>query len=45
VADFFDAHAFGWHWYVFNVADAGIVLGVTALVGDALFRPSPKGKG
>lgn len=40
VADFFDAHAFGWHWYVFNVADAAIVLGVLALVADALFRPS-----
>lgn len=45
VADFFNAHAWGWHWYVFNPADAAIVLGVTALVGDALFRPSPKAKG
>lgn len=44
VADFFDAHAWGWHWYVFNVADAAIVLGVLALVGDALFRPSPSVK-
>jgi len=44
VADFFDAHAWGWHWYVFNVADAAIVLGVLALVTDALFRPSPKAK-
>jgi lipoprotein signal peptidase len=40
VADFFDAHAWGWHWYVFNVADAAIVLGVLTLVADALFRPS-----
>jgi lipoprotein signal peptidase len=40
VVDFVDWHAFGWHWYVFNVADAAIVLGVTALVLDALFRPS-----
>jgi lipoprotein signal peptidase len=40
VVDFLDAHAFGWHWYVFNVADAAIVLGVLALVIDALFRPS-----
>ena len=40
VADFFDAHAFGWHWYVFNVADAAIVVGVLVLVADALFRPS-----
>ena len=40
VADFFDAHAWGWNWYVFNVADAAIVLGVVTLVADALFRPS-----
>jgi lipoprotein signal peptidase len=40
VADFFDAHAWGWHWYVFNVADAAIVVGVLTLVADALFRPS-----
>jgi lipoprotein signal peptidase len=39
VADFVDAHAWGWHWYVFNVADAAIVCGVVALVADALFRP------
>jgi lipoprotein signal peptidase len=44
VVDFADAHAWGWHWYVFNVADAAIVLGVATLVGDALFRPSAKGK-
>jgi signal peptidase II len=44
VADFFDAHAFGWHWYVFNIADAAIVCGVIVLVADALFRPSPKAK-
>lgn len=45
VADFLDAHAWGWHWYVFNVADAAIVLGVVALMSDALFRPSPAAKG
>jgi lipoprotein signal peptidase len=44
VADFLDAHAWGWHWYVFNIADAAIVLGVVTLVADALFRPSPGGK-
>ncbi len=44
VADFFDAHAWGWHWYVFNVADAAIVCGVVALMADALFRPSPRTK-
>jgi lipoprotein signal peptidase len=44
VADFFDAHAWGWHWYVFNVADAAIVCGVLVLVADALFRPAPQTK-
>ena len=38
VVDFIDAHAFGWHWYVFNVADAAIVCGVCALVLDGLRR-------
>ena len=28
VVDFIHAHAFGWSWYVFNVADAAIVCGV-----------------
>ena len=42
VVDFVDAHGWGWHWYVFNVADAGIVIGVTLLLIDALFRPQPK---
>ena len=43
VADFFDAHAFGWHWYVFNVADAAIVVGVAVLAFDALFPPKAGG--
>jgi signal peptidase II len=38
VADFFDFHAFGYHWYVFNVADAAITFGVIALLYDALMR-------
>jgi len=41
VVDFVNAHAWGWHWYVFNVADAAIVCGVLALIADALFRPKP----
>jgi signal peptidase II len=41
VVDFIDTAAWGWHWYVFNVADAAIVCGVIALVADALFRPKP----
>jgi len=42
VVDFVDIHAWGWHWYVFNVADAAIVLGVLALVFDALFQPQKR---
>lgn len=41
VVDFVDASAWGWHWYVFNIADAAIVCGVIVLVADALFRPKP----
>jgi len=37
VVDFADAWAGNWHWYVFNLADAAIVLGVAALIADALF--------
>lgn len=36
VVDFIHAHAFGWSWYVFNVADAAIVCGVAALILDGL---------
>ncbi|WP_037301535.1 signal peptidase II [Rubritepida flocculans] len=39
VVDFVDVHAWGWHWYVFNLADAAIVCGVIVLVADALLRP------
>lgn len=44
VVDFVDVHGWGWHWYVFNVADAGIVIGVSLLLIDALFRPQPKSR-
>ena len=36
VVDFIHAHAWGWSWYVFNVADAAIVCGVAALLLDGL---------
>jgi signal peptidase II len=39
VADFFHFHGFGYDWYVFNVADVTITLGVIALLYDALLRP------
>ena len=35
VADFFHFHAFGRGWYVFNIADAAITVGVVALLADA----------
>lgn len=36
VADFFSLHAFGFYWYVFNIADAAIVAGVCGLLYDSL---------
>jgi signal peptidase II len=36
VADFFSLHAFGFYWYVFNIADMAIVAGVIGLLYDAL---------
>ncbi len=47
VVDFVALHAFGFRWYVFNLADAAIVAGVIGLLYDAL-RPNalkspPKG--
>lgn len=45
VVDFIHAHAFGWSWYVFNVADAAIVCGVGALVLDSVLAGRvPRGK-
>lgn len=32
VADFFSLHAWGYHWYVFNLADMAIVAGVALLL-------------
>jgi signal peptidase II len=36
VADFFSLHAFGFYWYVFNIADVAIVAGVLGLLYDSL---------
>lgn len=44
VVDFADFWVGSFHWYVFNLADAAIVLGVAVLIGDALFRPSRTAK-
>ncbi|MGF1649527.1 MAG: signal peptidase II [Hyphomicrobiaceae bacterium] len=42
VADFVLLHAYGYSWYVFNVADAAIVAGVIGLLYDS-FGPSRSG--
>lgn len=36
VADFFSFHAYGFHWYVFNIADVAIVAGVLGLLYESL---------
>ena len=36
VADFFLFHAFGYSWYVFNIADIAIVVGVALLVYESV---------
>lgn len=45
VADFFHFYVHGYDWYVFNVADCAITLGVAALLYDALLRPEPDAEG
>ena len=42
VVDFVSLHAFGWRWYVFNVADSAIVAGVVGLLYDAVFGGATK---
>ena len=37
VVDFVSLHAFGWRWYVFNVADSAIVAGVVGLLYDVTY--------
>jgi signal peptidase II len=39
VADFFHFYAHGYDWYVFNLADCAICVGVVALLYDAVLRP------
>ena len=38
VADFFHFYVHGYDWYVFNIADCAITVGVVALLYDALLR-------
>lgn len=42
VFDFISLHAFGLRWYVFNVADVAVVVGVALLLYDALFARASK---
>jgi|TARA_B110000858_G_C17690451_1_gene420992 signal peptidase II len=36
VPDFIDLHFYGFHWFVFNVADIFITVGVTCLIFDEI---------
>jgi signal peptidase II len=42
VADFFHFYVHGFDWYVFNIADCAIALGVAALLYDLLLQPEPE---
>jgi len=39
VVDFLDFHAFGWHFWAFNLADSAITVGAVLLILDGL-RPA-----
>ena len=45
VADFFDLHAFGHDFFVCNLADVMISLGVVLLLADSLFDRAPSAQG
>ncbi|WMS44850.1 signal peptidase II [Acuticoccus sp. MNP-M23] len=42
VVDFVHLNAGGYSWYVFNIADAAIVVGVVLLMWDAFFAKKPQ---
>jgi signal peptidase II len=42
VADFFHFYAFGYDWYVFNVADVAITLGAIAIIYEVLKPEHPQ---
>ena len=42
VADFFHFYAFGYDWYVFNVADVAITFGAIAIVYEVLKPEHPR---
>ena len=43
VADFFHLFAFGYDWYVFNIADLAVTLGAVAFIYDVL-KPAESSK-
>lgn len=43
VADFFSLHAYGYYWYIFNVADIWIALGVALMIYDTFFPVTADG--
>ena len=44
VVDYLDLHAFGRHFFVFNLADAAINAGVAILILDLLFGSQPSAR-
>ena len=44
VPDFIDLHVNNFHWFIFNVADIFITLGIISLIFDEIFISKKKGK-
>lgn len=42
VADFVSLHAFGFYWFIFNIADVAIVAGVAGLLYESLYGSHKK---
>lgn len=42
VADFFSLHGYGFYWYIFNVADIWIAIGVGLMMYDTFFPTGEK---
>ncbi len=44
VADFFSLHGYGYYWYIFNMADIWIAIGVGLMIYDTFFPPTSSGE-
>ena len=42
VPDFIDFHINGYHWFIFNVADIFVTVGILCLIFDEMFINSKK---